>query len=706
MKMNLRITHCLVLLLFSFCFYSNVQGAEEDQKIIASNVIWVKPMANSFMANLHQTLEIALQLDKSTQAKINNFISGVKGDFLNPYLPEDLDFTATFSSPSGKIHKGFGFFYQDFREKLQEDVFEEKFTDYPWRLRFSPNELGQWKVIMTVVARGSEIPQTFKVNFACNPSKHKGSLVVANTDTEKDRFLYYKETGERFIATGMNVSSGGFFSYKPSQNRRQMGGVEKIAAVDGNFIRFEVGAQGALPDWNDIHNYTSKQDEMYAFDRLMSLAEEKQIYAIMFRHHVEIMGADWDIPNWKNNPYRKYFNMEKISDYFTNPEAIQAQKNNLRYMYARWGYSPYWAFYGYSEVEKFFNPIIEQEGISDKEAIRLFTTWIDNQNKYIREELQPNALFANSYGTMNKLEEQRGYDGVLSVSDIVSIHKYSTIKDANSRVRAEDVDDFWNYYGKPVFLEEMGINDDKLPLYCCTGIEFHNSIWSTAFMGCAGPGLDWWWDRGVMDFDYHLDLKPLQKFMEPIAKSEQIFTPYLWTDGKENSRTLEVFALKSDDEKEVYGWLHNATYYWRNLAKDNLCVQGLLDSSNVEIKCMVGDNIQMGRNESPRDYANERHKDRYSDHGVQPISQGLEKNPTMKIKDLLKKDGKQKVTYIVKFYATGPDENLKLLPEYTQKVQVGWGKNLKIQVPNLDNEHPDLAFTISLFDNTTGTPSF
>ena len=78
----------------------------------------------------------------------------------------------------------------------------------------------------------------------------------------------------------------------------------------------------------------------------------------------------------------------------------------------------------------------------------------------------------------------------------------------------------------------------------------------------------------------------------------------------------------------------------------------------------------------------------------------------MKIKDLLKKEGKQRVTYIVEFYATGADENLKLLSEYTQKVQVGWGKNLKIQVPNLDNEHPDLAFSIKVLYKISGTPSF
>ena len=49
----------------------------------------------------------------------------------------------------------------------------------------------------------------------------------------------------------------------------------------------------------------------------------------------------------------------------------------------------------------------------------------------------------------------------------------------------------------------------KIAMYCCTGIEYHNSIWSTALMGDFGTGMDWWWDGGVHDYGYYKDLKPL-----------------------------------------------------------------------------------------------------------------------------------------------------------------------------------------------------
>lgn len=674
---------------------SAVQSAENFK--LTNSLTWIKPQANSFVANLNQTMELGLNLGKELDAQIRNFVDSRKGEQLNPYDPTQVDMHATFTAPSGQTKRGIGFFFQDFTENLSKDAFEEKFTLNPWRLRFAPTEIGTWKVLIEVLIKGQNTPLLFSTQFNCVASEHKGAIVPVKTGTEKDRFLYYKQTGERFIAKGMNISSGGFFSYKPSQNRRQMEGVEKLAAVNGNFVRFEIGAQGALPDWNNIFNYQSKQDEMFGFDRLLNSAEQKQIYAILFRHHVEIMGAAWDVPNWQNNPYRQHFDFQKISEYYTNEEAIKLQKNNLRYMYARWGYSPYWSFYGYSELERFFDPIIEQEGISNDAAIQIFKKWFDDQKKYIQEELNPDALFANSYGVMKKEETKRGYNGILKSSDVTAIHIYSTIKDANFVKRAKGVDKYYRLYKQPVILEEIGVNDDKLALNCCTGIEFHNSMWSTAFMGTIGTGLDWWWDRGIMDFNYHESLLPLAEFLKPLENKSNTFSPVRWSNGKDKSRTLEMYALVNENENEAYGWIHNATYYWRNLAPTNSCIASLLDSSNVNFDCKVGDNMTMGRREEPRDYARDNHKDRYSDKGVQPITGGLDKNPSFKIEDLSRKVDGKKVTYQIDFYATGPDQKLEHLTAYTQKIRVGiWSKYLKITVPNLDDAHPDLAFRITI----------
>jgi hypothetical protein len=687
----MKILSFLVLLLF---IQLSVYGNEEIL-IKKSDISWMKPVGDSYVAKLNQTMELGLNLDKEIAQQIENYITGARAKQLNPYNPEEVDVIAIFNSPSGKAKKGIGFYYQEFKEDLATDAFLLKKTDEPWRVRFAPNEVGTWTVQIEVKAKGFDNPFMYSVKFKCETSEHKGRLVTHETGTEEDRYLYYEASKERFIAVGMNISSGGFFTYKPSQNKRQMGGVEKLAAVNGNFVRFEIGAQGSLPDWNDVHNYTSKQDEMFGFDRLLATAEKNQIYAILFRHHVEIMGAAWDLPNWQNNPYRKQFQFEKISDYFTNPEAIKLQHMNLRYMYARWGYSPYWSFYGYSELEKFIDPMIEQEGISDEAAIQIFKKWLEGQIDYIRTNLDNQAMFANSYGTMKKTERKKGYDGILKASDVTAVHVYSSIKDGNFVNRANYVDDFWKSYKQPVILEEIGLNDDKLALYCCTGIDFHNQSWATTFTGSIGTGLDWWWDRGVMDFGYESSLAPLQKFIQPLSNKSLKFSPYRWADAGGKSRLLETYALISDDQQEIYGWLHNASYYWRNDV-NNPCVQSLLDSSNVIEKCIVGDNTEIGRNEPPGDYA-QRHSDKYSSRGgFQQISGGMENNPSFILQDALKGGGKNRIWYKVEFFSTRSGENLKSIEGFDQVVRAGFGKKLKIVVPNLNDSNPDVAYKITM----------
>lgn len=682
-----------ILFSFSAVFQFDSFANEADKLMKANDLVWVKPKANSYRAQLNQSMEVGMNFGKSIDSKFFNYVTGKKGNYINPYNPEDADVSAVFTSPSGKTKKGIGFYFQDFRENLQKDKFEEKFTENPWRLRFAPDEIGKWTVEVQAIIKGQAKPIIYTLQFRCVTSEHKGAIKTVKTNTDKDRFLYYRQTEERFITNGMNVSSGGFFTYKPSQNNRQMRGVEKLAAAKANFVRFEIGAQGALPDWYDLFNYQNKQDEMYGFDRLMNCAEENQIYAILFRHHVEILGDAWDVPNWKKNPYRQHFDFKKIREYYTNPEAIKLQNNNLRYMYARWGFSPYWSFYGYSELEKFINPMIEQEGLSDEEGIAIFKKWFEDQKEYILTELNPDALFANSYGIMKKPEAKKNFDGILKASDVTSVHVYSTIKNMNFGNRAEAVEDFWDYYHQPVILEEMGINSDKLPLNCCTGIDFHNSLWSTTFMGSTGAGLDWWWDRGIIDMGYEIDMKELDKFLQPLKKSTQNFRPYRWADANQKSRLLETFALISEDNKEIYGWLHNASYFWRNDI-NNECLQSLLDSSNLVQPCAVGDNMRLGRNERATDYANDRHSDKYtSKGGFQPINGDLKNNPSFKVNKVLKGRGKNRAWYKVNFYSTQPGDNLVIIS--SQYIRAGFGKNLKITIPNLNDEHPDVAFQIT-----------
>jgi len=687
--LNPNLRGLLPLFIFS-AFLVNGQNFSDNAK-------WLAPGGSEKKAFKNQAMELGFYLDKNVQEEINKFLKN-PSEGINPYDPEQVNFTAVFTSPSGKPKRQFGFYYEDYYEDAKNNKFIRKNTKYPWRIRFAPDEIGDWKMNATVEGKFHE-RINFELQFSCINSEHKGPLTTSNTGTEADRYLSFSQSRESFIPIAINLSNCGPFAYEPFDNKRHMKGVEDHAAVGGNFTRFEIGAQNGLPDWQDIRNYDQKQDEMFAYDRLLKKAEDNKMYYIVFRHHVELCGPGWGVSNWNNNPYRKAFDLQKESEYFTHPEAIKWQKNNLRYMYSRWGFSPYWAFYGYSELELFYKGIIEQEGISEKEALTIFSNWFIDQKKYIKTELKPTELFSNSYGRLTDLESKSRFNGFFKNSDVISLHNYGTLKKANYEKRYDAVEKYWTRYKKPVIIEEMGINDDKLPIYCCTKSAFHNSIWSTALMGDFGTGLDWWWDRGVMDFNYNKDFIALSAFLKGEDFKAMQYSPQRWTDSRDYKRKLETFQLVSEKKDRIIGWLHNATYYWRNIAVTDTCLQSLLDSSNLSSACFVGSDTFLGRGDSHRDYARNIHEDKYTSRGgFQPISnsKGIENNPTFKVENVKFSRGRNKYWYRVQFYSTDPNKPMESISETTQIVTANFFKDLLIHVPNLDINNPDLAFKITL----------
>ena len=365
-----------------------------------------------------------------------------------------------------------------------------------------------------------------------------------------------------------------------------------------------------MPDWNDLKDYTEKQSQMHAFDQLMAYAEEKEFYAIIFRHHVEVNGADWDLPNWKNNPYRKEFNLQKPSDYFTDIALRQDQRNSLRYQFARWGYSPYFAFYGYSEVDNWIQPMVDEEGLSEAEAAAIFSTWFQEQQEYMRE-LNPDMLYVNSYAGVPN-HERNNPNGLLAASDILALHAYGETKGVNYDYRARESEIYYQEFKRPVLIEEMGVSPDKLTLYCCTSAEFHNAIWCTTFMGGMGTGMEWWWNRGIHDFDFIRELELVMRHTKGIDFAAGAFKPQRYSDGTEKERTIESYCLIGDSKNTAIGWVKNSTVYWRNLTERYDCMKQLVETGTLDYECVSEDGYHKFH-EQTSDYSVEKYRDEYTD---------------------------------------------------------------------------------------------
>jgi hypothetical protein len=678
----------------------------------------IEIQSDSIRVGKYERLELAYKLTASITTKIDNFIFNRKQDRLNPYDPDQINFEAVFTSPTGIQTKRFGFYYEPFTEDETFDTWVKDTTSVPWRVRFAPNEIGNWKVEIHVhVIHSTETIQITNY-FSCVPSAHKGNLTVNATEGKSNRFLSYKESGETFVTIGNNVSSGGFYTYKPSQNKRQMNGVKQLITAGGNFTRFDMQPQAALPDWPVIDNYNGKQDEMFGFDRLVDLCEKNGVYFIVFRHHVELIDSyynpgfsDWSGVSWFDNPYRTGLSLSRKEEYLTNEEAIEWQLKSLRYVFSRWGYSPNFSFYGYSEVNHWYSGIVKDEKKEDgkyeqKDAATVFAHWFENQKEYILKNLNSNMLFSNSFSNIPSFERNANFNGMFYHSDIVALHDYGNNKDGNYKNKYEAAKHFYKAYNKPVLIEEMGVSDNKLKVYCCTGIEYHNNIWAASFMGTTGTGLDWWWDRGVHDFGYHLYLKNVTAFFVSEKLNELNFKPQKWSDSPlVDKRRIENFALVSENQERVLGWVHNATYYWRNIAVDNPCMEDLVKKSSTKYPCYVGDGFDLNT-AGEGEYAAARFEDDYTlVTGTSPIisETGWKDNPKFKVSGLKSSFGIRKHWYKIEFYCTN-QQGLLLNEAATQIVSSNLFSEINPNVPNLDNVNPDYAYKITYLGKFSEIP--
>jgi hypothetical protein len=693
--------------------FTSICQAQTDQ--IVSN--WIQPSTSSSPIGKYEKFELGFMLSSKIDQQISKFLYQNDTSGINPFDPNQLNFEALFISPTGKKIKRYGFYYKPFIENKVYDTWEPDTTSYNWRVRFAPNEIGKWKVSIQVTGKLIKNPIITEETFTCIASSHKGILKSSSNNSEVDRFLYYSETGEKFFAISNNVSSGGFLTYKPSQNKAHLKGVQQLIEVGGNFTRLDMQPQAALPDWPNIKNYNGKLDEMCAFDKMVELCEKNDVYFTIFRHHVELLdsylnpgGPDWSGVSWFDNPYRTTFKLDRKIDYLTNEEAIKWQMISLRYVFSRWGYSPSFSFYGYSEIDNWCSGFLAEENkinskFNQEEAILMLKSWFVNQKKYIQENLSETVLYANSYSKVPSQEKSTRFDGFFKNSDVIAIHDYATSKDANYKNRYESIKNYWEIYKKPIILEEMGIADNKLRIYCCTGIEYHNSIWSSSMMGSFGTGMDWWWNRGVHDFNYHLQLKHVQTFFNGEDFNQLKFSPQKWSDSKSvGKRKIENFSLVSENQERILGWVHNATFFWRNLGKDSPCIQEVLEKGKMTYSCFVGEGYDIN-NDGPGDYTNKTYEDDYTNKGgAQTISnENLDDNPIFEINNLRKSIGSEKNWYKIEFYSTN-GKTLILETSLTQILPTNLFSTLKPHVPNLDKINPDYAYKISFIGKSKNKP--
>lgn len=503
---------------------------------------------------------------------------------INPFDPDDINIVATYISPSGTQNRTiYGFYEEDFSSDWTTRIN----TDYNFRLRFAPTEQGQWSCSISVNSPNGKFPSTYIANnlhFTCiEPAA--GMFGYLQVGAHK-RHLKFSGTGKSFFAIGQNIPwiQGFGNNFTASEFTTFGDHVRNISYSStqnngGNFVRIVMAPWSHaiewenLGDYSDYTSYTStaqnRQHNAYELDEIFEDCRTSGVYVNLdielHSNYVSNPTGTDPCSSWEHNPYHTQLGLSNPTDVLTDANAKKYFKRRLRYMIARWGYSRNLAVIELlSEQDHWDNYAAATED---------FYNWHSEMINYIRNILgEPNHLLSSSFS------QRSGTVFALNSIDVTSTHSYSNAKDVNFNKRFDEMneDDIFSAtrgllidYNKPSIFGEFGMQDERgaqgPDLDGCNDYSFHNGLWSTAFMGCYGTGLEWWQEYN--DPYKAANYPALAAFFNGIDFETNDFTfPGHWRDVEIPSRNnvLEVFQLHNFDRKKIMGWAHNATYYWGN----------------------------------------------------------------------------------------------------------------------------------------------
>jgi hypothetical protein len=436
----------------------------------------------------------------------------ITATYTNPYDYSDIAIQATLTSPTGVQHTVDAFWMENFT------ISSGNLTDdgtAGFKLRFTPNEQGQWSYILSVILQGGTATTSPAYSFICSgiSANNKGFIRKTNTN-----YLQW-DNGAQYIPVGEDLcwSSGeGFITYYQDK-------LAKLQRVGANFIRVWManwtlslewtnsGPNGS-PEYNGLKQY--RQSAAKELDWLLEQGYA-QDFAVMLciNYHNQVSTNSKD-GEWDYNPYNSAQNgpCDTPLDFFSNSTAKEIFKNRLRYIVARWGYAgclQSWELFNEVDNTDYYYTIENCVVKVDNRAI--IAQWHDEMAAYLKS-LDSNHLVTSSCGS-----ETNG-NGIWQSThiDFTQIHKYKD-DPRLPRLLANLNQQRLETYNKPVLDGEFGMANlaDDEPGTDPHGIGLHNVIWATLLSGSMGSAAPWW-EHWVDEQDLYSHFSNLSAFKDVV----------------------------------------------------------------------------------------------------------------------------------------------------------------------------------------------
>jgi hypothetical protein len=413
-----------------------------------------------------------------------------------------------------------------------------------WRARFTPIQPGEWSARAVLAARQSD-----PVSLAVQPAPNNpGFMRIHPTNPRYFAF----ENGETFFPVGINIGWGGENALE--DYTRWLDGLQ---ANGGNIIRVWMASWSFGLEWNDtgLGDYTNRLGRAWLLDQVFQMAEARGIYIelVLLNHGAFSETVN---PEWENNPYNAANGgpCQEPKDFATDPAAKQFFKNRLRYIAARWAYSPQlmaWEWWNESDWT----------AISDPEM----ADWIQEMTPVLRGYDPYPHLISTSFAQSSRPQVTN-----IPEIDFAQVHLYSSTDPA---LNFFDMYQKWarEIPAKPIlfaeFGAEAGLESTESPDR--QGLHLHNGLWAATFSGFASGAMYWWWDSYVDP----LNLWGVYARLTGFFKGEDLA---LLQPVKVINSSTNVPTQALGNEDRLLLWLHDRQYETQAIqrARDKLIIEG------------------------------------------------------------------------------------------------------------------------------------
>jgi hypothetical protein len=447
----------------------------------------------------------------------------------NPFDPDAIQVDGRFTTPGGQTLKVPAFWYQGYGRRLEGR--NEVLTpagDPGWRLRFLPTEPGRYTVTVSVqtngVSAGASAPYRFEVASAPTTASRRGYVRVAANGR-------YFETGDgqALPLIGHCVCwhhSRGAYDYDDW--------LAAMAQAGENYTRLWMApwAFGIETEPGARLNY--RLDRTWQLDHVFERAAAHGIYLMlcfdyhgMFETRPDYWGSN---DNWKNHPYNAAHGgpCTQQNEFFTQPEARVLYQKRLRYLIARYGYSPHllaWQFF--NEIDNVYRYLQPADVAAWHAAMG---DWLKSQDPW------KHLITTSLTGSSERPEIWR-----LPQMEFAMYHSYAQ---ADPAVTLPGITRrFLERYAKPMMIGEFGTDwrgwrREQDPFLR----GWRQGLWAGALSGSVGTSMSWWWEN-IHSEQLYPTFRALHDFLAPTGWGQGQWEPLEFaTRGKAPVEVAEAIV--------------------------------------------------------------------------------------------------------------------------------------------------------------------